>query len=183
MNFTPVPPGIDMIYLYLHMYWQKTSSETHFLVRFIKLLSYSEIFCSGASNPAPAHDMTEKRKRDDDESGGGDTLAAHKVALHYSGRDNQSTAQRQQSPIYHLRCLNNWVRPSQTGLGFFVFLFSVSEGGCPPEEGHSINPSFVYHTNAPFPFPARAISSSSHAGSLKLPLPPPAPRCSLPPCR
>ena len=50
--------------------------------------------------------MTEKRKRDDD----GDALAAHKVALHYSGRDNQTTAQRQQSPIYHLRCLNNWVR-------------------------------------------------------------------------
>ena len=62
--------------------------------------------------------MTEKRKRDDDEGGdvdgggGGDSLAAHKVALHYSGRDNQSTAQRQQSPIYHLRCLNNWVRVS-----------------------------------------------------------------------
>lgn len=54
--------------------------------------------------------MTEKRKRDDD-GDGGDTMAAHRVALHYSGRDNQSTAQRQQSPIYHLRCLNNWVRP------------------------------------------------------------------------
>ena len=47
--------------------------------------------------------MTDKRKRDD-------TLAAHNVALHYSGRENQSVGQRQQSPIYHLRCLNNWVK-------------------------------------------------------------------------
>ena len=47
--------------------------------------------------------MTDKRKRDD-------TLAAKNVALHYSGRENQSVGQRAQSPIYHLRCLNNWVK-------------------------------------------------------------------------
>jgi mRNA (guanine-N7-)-methyltransferase len=58
--------------------------------------------------------MTEKRKRDDDAAAAAaaasDAEAARNVALHYSGRDNQSTAQRKQSPIYHLRCLNNWVR-------------------------------------------------------------------------
>ena len=52
--------------------------------------------------------MTDKRKRDEDAVD--DAAAARNVALHYSGRDQQSTAQRQQSPIYHLRCLNNWVR-------------------------------------------------------------------------
>jgi hypothetical protein len=46
-----------------------------------------------------------KRAREDD-----DTAAARDVALHYSGRDQQTTAQRQRSPIYNLRCLNNWVR-------------------------------------------------------------------------
>ncbi len=56
--------------------------------------------------------MTEKRKRDDADAAS-DAEAARNVALHYSGRDNQSTAQRKQSPIYHLRCLNNWVRKNR----------------------------------------------------------------------
>ena len=47
--------------------------------------------------------MTEKRKRDDDAAAAAaaasDAEAARNVALHYSGRDNQSTAQRKQSPI------------------------------------------------------------------------------------
>jgi hypothetical protein len=57
--------------------------------------------------------MTDKRKRDEDSVD--DAAAARNVALHYSGRDQQSTAQRQQSPIYHLRCLNNWVRARAKG--------------------------------------------------------------------
>ena len=57
--------------------------------------------------------MTDKRKRDEDAVD--DAAAARNVALHYSGRDQQSTAQRQQSPIYHLRCLNNWVRARANG--------------------------------------------------------------------
>ena len=39
-----------------------------------------------------------------------DDAAARAVAQHYSGRANQTTAQRRQSPIYRLRCLNNWVK-------------------------------------------------------------------------
>jgi mRNA (guanine-N7-)-methyltransferase len=36
--------------------------------------------------------------------------AARLVAQHYSGRANQTHQERKQSPIYRLRCLNNWVK-------------------------------------------------------------------------
>tara|TARA_B110000977_G_scaffold195878_2_gene275151 strand:- start:139 stop:1242 length:1104 start_codon:yes stop_codon:yes gene_type:complete len=56
--------------------------------------------------------MPPKRKREGDASLAAAAEAARNVALHYSGRDQQSNAQRQLSPIYHLRCLNNWVKSS-----------------------------------------------------------------------
>jgi mRNA (guanine-N7-)-methyltransferase len=60
-------------------------------------------------------DMPPKRKRADDEALEAAAQAARDVALHYSNRDQQSNAQRQLSPIYHLRCLNNWVKSSLIG--------------------------------------------------------------------
>ena len=49
--------------------------------------------------------ISEAREREDD-----DDDAARLVAQHYSGRANQSHAERKRSVIYRLRCLNNWVK-------------------------------------------------------------------------
>mmetsp|Transcript_36111 Transcript_36111/g.60880 ORF Transcript_36111/g.60880 Transcript_36111/m.60880 type:complete len:338 (+) Transcript_36111:151-1164(+) len=46
-----------------------------------------------------------KRAREDE-----DLLKAEQVADHYSNRQNQSRQQRQKSPIFHLRLLNNWIK-------------------------------------------------------------------------
>jgi mRNA (guanine-N7-)-methyltransferase len=56
--------------------------------------------------------MPPKRERAEDAAVDAAQRAARDVALHYSNRDQQSNAQRQLSPIYHLRCLNNWVKSS-----------------------------------------------------------------------
>lgn len=68
----------------------------------------------GAARGTP-DDMPPKRKRAEDEALEAAAQAARDVALHYSNRDQQSNAQRQLSPIYHLRCLNNWVKSSLIG--------------------------------------------------------------------
>ena len=77
--------------------------------------------------------MPPKRKRADDEALEAAALAARDVALHYSNRDQQSNAQRQLSPIYHLRCLNNWVKSSLIGgyvkEGDAVLDFACGKGG------------------------------------------------------
>ena len=77
--------------------------------------------------------MPPKRKRAEDEALEAAAQAARDVALHYSSRDQQSNAQRQLSPIYHLRCLNNWVKSTLIG-GYVkerdaVLDFACGKGG------------------------------------------------------
>ena len=86
-----------------------------------------------ARRPRVAPDMPPKRKRAEDEALEAAAQAARDVALHYSNRDQQSNAQRQLSPIYHLRCLNNWVKSSLIG-GYVkerdaVLDFACGKGG------------------------------------------------------
>ena len=86
-----------------------------------------------ARRPRVPRAMPPKRKRADDEALEAAALAARDVALHYSNRDQQSNAQRQLSPIYHLRCLNNWVKSSLIGgyvkEGDAVLDFACGKGG------------------------------------------------------
>jgi mRNA (guanine-N7-)-methyltransferase len=99
---------------------------------------YFLLYLTKSVRVAPAGRRMPPKRRRSEETQEQDAVesaakAARDVALHYSNRDQQSTVQRQHSPIYNLRCLNNWVKSSLIGTYVMerdrVLDFACGKGG------------------------------------------------------